>query len=321
MTDSEPSASRRPPDDAPWKTSRTDATSVPSVVTPRSDTPEDRIVDLSRSDAEDVDDTSTGDFERSGDRGHGIYSFDDRDAEVPRSDADDNGHGRRSSWTSLLRELPVLILVAFVLAFVLRTFVVQVFYIPSSSMEPTLQVNDRILVDKVSYRFRDLQRGDIVVFEGDHIVTPDANGSVERVLRGFGQLIGVTPANARDFVKRVIGLPGDEIEITENGEVFVNGVALEEPYLGQEDPRTCGPLVVPEQKLFFLGDNRGNSSDSRASLGYVSVDHVVGRAFVTIWPIERVHVLPRPSYTEVPAPAEAAPPADLVPTHDICNPR
>jgi signal peptidase I len=325
MTDSEPFASRRPPDDAPWNTPQADATSVPSVVTPRSDTPDDRpddrMVDLSEPGPEEFDDPSTDEFERSDDLGEGIYSFDDRDAGVPRPDADEDEPRRRGSWSSLLRELPVLILVAFVLAFVLRTFVVQVFYIPSSSMEPTLQVNDRILVDKVSYRFRDLQRGDIVVFEGDHIVTPDANGSVERVLRGFGQLIGVTPANARDFVKRVVGLPGDEIEITEAGEVFVNGVALEEPYLGQEDPRTCGPLVVPEGKLFFLGDNRGNSSDSRASLGYVPIDHVVGRAFVTIWPIERVHVLPRPSYAEVPAPAEAAPPADLVPTHDICNPR
>jgi signal peptidase I len=198
---------------------------------------------------------------------------------------------------------------------------VQVFYIPSSSMEPTLQVNDRILVDKVTYRFRELERGEIVVFEGDQIAAPEANGVVESVFRGLGQLVGVTPVSARDFVKRVVGLPGDEIHIDEEGTVFVNGARLDEPYLGQEDPRACGPLVVPEGKLFFLGDNRGNSSDSRASLGYVSVDHVVGRAFLTIWPVERMHRLPRPSYAGVGTPTAAPPSPDEVPMHDICRPR
>lgn len=226
---------------------------------------------------------------------------------------------RRSGLRSLLRELPVLILIAFVLAFLLRTFVVQVFYIPSSSMEPTLQVDDRILVEKVTYRVRDLRRGEIVVFEGDHIDPPEA-GAVETVLRGLGQLIGVTPANARDFVKRIIGLPGDEIHIDDEGVVTVNGEVLDEPYLGQRDPRTCGPLTVPEGQLFFLGDNRANSSDSRASLGYIPVDDVVGRAFITIWPPERFHALDRPTYAGIPDPPPTAPPLDASDRNDICSP-
>lgn len=223
---------------------------------------------------------------------------------------------------SLLRELPVLVLVAFVLAFLLRTFVVQVFFIPSSSMEPTLQVDDRILVDKVTYRFRDLERGEVVVFEGDPLEQPQDVGPVERVVRGVGQLVGVAPANARDFVKRVVGLPGDEIFIDENGTVFVNDAPLDEPYIGQPDPRTCGPLVVPQERLFFLGDNRANSSDSRASLGFVPTDHVVGRAFLVLWPPERFQLIEDEDYPEVrTSPDEAPEPSHAGAVVDICSPR
>ncbi|MGH3440953.1 MAG: signal peptidase I [Nitriliruptorales bacterium] len=241
------------------------------------------------------------------------------DAE-PRSEAPPASKETNRGPGSFLRELPILVLVAFALAFLLRTFIVQVFYIPSSSMEPTLQVNDRILVDKVSYRFRDLSRGEVVVFEGDRLVglTPPQDGATETILRGLGQLIGIAPANARDFVKRVIGLPGDEVRIDETGTVFVNGVALPEPYIGQTDPRGCGPLVVPEGQLFFLGDNRGNSSDSRASLGFVPREHVVGRAFLTLWPPERVHLLDRPAYPAIPEPTSDVPPAPDAPRGSVC---
>jgi signal peptidase I len=235
---------------------------------------------------------------------------------APEEDDGTDGAG------SLLRELPILVLVAFVLAFLLRTFVVQVFFIPSSSMEPTLQVDDRILVDKVTYRLRDLERGEVVVFEGDPIEQPDDRGTVERVVRGVGQLVGLAPANARDFVKRVVGLPGDEIFIDEEGTVFVNGDVLDEPYLGQPDPRSCGPLIVPAGKLFFLGDNRANSSDSRASLGFVPADHVVGRAFLVLWPPDRLHLLEEPDFTAIPGPPGTAPEvADAGAMADICMPR
>jgi signal peptidase I len=194
---------------------------------------------------------------------------------------------RRSSGTgSFLRELPVLLLIAFVLAFLLRTFVLQVFYIPSSSMEPTLQIDDRMVVEKVTYRFREPIRGEVVVFEGDELGPGYAGVSLpNRVVRGVGQFLGVVPASARDFVKRVIGLPGDEVLI-EAGQVYVNGEPLDEPYVVYDDGSDYGPVTVPDGHLFFLGDNRPNSSDSRRSLGFVPRDHVVGRSAVIIWPFD-----------------------------------
>jgi signal peptidase I len=189
---------------------------------------------------------------------------------------------------SFLKELPVLLLIAFVLAFLLRTFVLQVFYIPSSSMEPTLQIDDRMVVEKLTYLTREPRRGEIVVFEGETFVDPYADQTtVARVVRGVGQFLGVVPASARDFVKRVIGVEGDEVVI-ESGRVFVNGELLDEPYVQFDDGSDYGPITVPEGHLFFLGDNRPNSSDSRRSLGFVPEGLVVGRAAVIIWPPDHV---------------------------------
>jgi signal peptidase I len=215
-------------------------------------------------------------------------SDDGSDARPRRSDGVvDRSAPRGSFW----RELPVLLLVALVLAFLLRSFVVQVFYIPSSSMEPTLSINDRMVVEKVSYLFRDPARGDVVVFEGDDDTDGNNDRTTgERVVRGVGQFLGVVPTSARDFVKRVIGLPGDEVVIT-GGVVRVNGVTLDEPYVAFEDPSDYGPVTVPEGTLFFLGDNRPNSSDSRRGLGFVPLDHVVGRSVVIIWPFEHARLL------------------------------
>jgi signal peptidase I len=203
--------------------------------------------------------------------------------------ADDRGKSRSSSGgstSSFLRELPVLLLVALLLAFLLRTFVLQVFFIPSGSMEPTLQVDDRMVVEKITYLFREPVRGEIVVFEGESfgVIDPDATAG-ERIVRGFGQFLGVVPASARDYVKRVIGLPGDEIVI-DAGQVFVNGQALDEPYVVFPDPSDFGPVTVPDDHLFFLGDNRPNSADSRRGLGFVPTDAVVGRSAVIIWPFD-----------------------------------
>lgn len=206
---------------------------------------------------------------------------------APEPDDRETGRSARSGGRgSFLRELPVLLLIAFVLAFLLRTFVLQVFYIPSSSMEPTLQIDDRMVVEKITYRFREPERGEIVVFEGETFATGAEERTIAtRVVRGFGQFLGVVPASARDFVKRVIGLPGDEILI-EGGQVYVNGEPLEEPYVVYDDGSDYGPVTVPEGHLFFLGDNRPNSSDSRRSLGFVPLDHVVGRSTVIIWPFD-----------------------------------
>ncbi len=216
--------------------------------------------------------------------------------------------GKRTSGSSFLRELPVLLLIAFVLAFLLRTFVVQVFYIPSSSMEPTLQINDRMVVEKVTYQFREPRHGEIAVFEGDELGTVPDNGAVQRAVRGVGQFIGIVPASARDFVKRVIGLPGDEVLI-EAGQVYVNGEPLGEDYVVYDDEADFGPVTVPEDRLFFLGDNRPNSSDSRRSLGFVPTDQLVGRAAVIIWPFDNAGTLTGVEH-DVPARAEARDPDD-----------
>lgn len=198
-------------------------------------------------------------------------------------------HARKRG--SFLRELPVLLLIAFVLAFLLRTFVLQVFFIPSSSMEPTLRIDDRMVVEKVTYRFREPRRGEIAVFEGDSFgALPGDSTTVTRVVRGVGQFLGVVPASARDFVKRVIGLPGDEIVI-EDGRVFVNGTLLAEDYVVFDDGSDYGPVTVPDDHLFFLGDNRPNSSDSRRSLGFVPIEQLVGRAVVIIWPVDHAGLL------------------------------
>lgn len=199
--------------------------------------------------------------------------------------SDDTKHGSGSGAGAFFRELPILILVAFLLAFLLRTFVLQVFFIPSSSMEPTLQIDDRMVVEKVTFRFRDVQRGDVVVFEGEgeSLTAPPSGG--DRFVRAVGQFLGVIPTSARDFVKRVIATGGDEVRI-EDGQVFVNDVPFDEPYVVFGDQDNYGPVTIPDDELFFLGDNRPNSSDSRRSLGFVSEESVVGRAVVVIWPLE-----------------------------------
>lgn len=220
----------------------------------------------------------------------------------------------RSSSGSFLRELPVLLLIAFVLAFLLRTFVVQVFYIPSASMEPTLMVDDRMVVEKITTLYREPRRGEIWVFEGEEGFAPPSDGVVDGVVRGVGQFLGVVPASARDFVKRVIGLPGDEILITD-GQVTVNGTPLDEPY-AVEELADYGPVTVPEGRLFFLGDNRPNSSDSRRSLGFVEIDNVVGRAVVTIFPLSEAGMLTGVEH-QVDPPAQAPPSPDEVDLDEV----
>lgn len=209
---------------------------------------------------------------------------------------------------SFLKELPILLLIAFGLAFLLRTFVVQVFFIPSESMVPTLQVDDRIVVEKISYLFDGPDRGDVVVFAGEEgFPTADETG-VQRFVRGVGQFLGVVPVDARDLVKRVIGLPGDTV-VLQDGQVSVNGRPIDEPYamLDSDD----GEYEVPEGQIFVLGDNRNNSADSRSSLGFVDLDNVVGRAVLTIWPLDRFGGVAGADHSEVPPPDDE--PADTDP--------
>jgi signal peptidase I len=189
---------------------------------------------------------------------------------------------RRNPVTQFIGELPGLIIMAFVLALLIKTFLVQAFFIPSGSMEPTLVPGDRVLVLKVPYYFGDPDRGDIIVFED-----PDPSGVPERgIVSGFFHWmfegLGVQRPDSEDFIKRVIGTPGDTVW-ARDGQVYVNGEAVEEPYLTQptDDFRKT---TVPEGRLFVMGDNRGNSLDSRFSLGFVPIENVIGKAEVVIWP-------------------------------------
>jgi signal peptidase I len=247
----------------------------------------------------------------------GMHSPGGSPPQPPPSRGRDRDGGRPARGGSFLKELPVLLLIAFLLAFLLRTFVLQVFYIPSGSMQPTLEIDDRMVVEKLTYLVREPRRGEIVVFEGETFVDPYADeSSATRVVRGVGQFLGIVPASARDFVKRVIGVEGDEVVI-EGGQVFVNGGPIDEPYVVFDDGSDYGPVTVPEGHLFFLGDNRPNSSDSRRSLGFVPADHVVGRAAVIIWPLSHAgsltgvhHEVPEPSADGREAPSSEGEGAD-----------
>ena len=207
-----------------------------------------------------------------------------RESGTPATDEPKHAKPKRS----LARELPLLIVFAFVLALILKTFVVQAFFIPSKSMVPTLKPGDRILVNRLSYRFGDIHRGDVVVFT-DPTVDEDRG-----VIGGFAHWLvdGLGVSSTEDFVKRVIGLPGDAIEI-DNGTVLVNGHKIDEPYLNpRRDTSDFKPIVVPPGMLFVLGDNRTESGDSRfpppGGVGFVPVDHVVGKVAVTVWPPSRM---------------------------------
>jgi signal peptidase I len=191
----------------------------------------------------------------------------------------------RNPVLQFLGELPGLILMAFILALLIKTFLIQAFYIPSGSMEPTLEPGDRVIVVKVPYYFHDPQRGDVIVFEDpDPSKQPD-RGLVGGVVHWLVQGLGAAPPDNEDFVKRVIGLPGETVW-AKNGHVFVDGVRIQEPYLTQKTddfPHT----KVPADSLFVMGDNRGNSLDSRFGLGFVPLGQVIGKADFVIWPPSR----------------------------------
>jgi signal peptidase I len=189
-------------------------------------------------------------------------------------------------------ELPLLLLVALVVAIVIKSFLIQAFFIPSVSMEPTLDVGDRILVCRICLVFSDVRRGQIIVFsDPDPSAGPD-RGIVGGVLHWSGEAIGVAAPEDEDFVKRVIGLPGDVIELN-GGRLFVNGVLQDEPYVDPDiDTSPYGPVTVPDGMLFVLGDNRTRSGDSRfdppRGVGLVPIDVVIGTVFLRVWPPGRV---------------------------------
>jgi signal peptidase I len=220
------------------------------------------------------------------------------------------GSGRGPQPTgSVWRELPILILIALILAILLKTFLVQAFFIPSGSMQNTLQIGDRVMVNKVVYHLRDIKRGDIVVFDGvdsftPEVTIPEPTNPVSKALAWFEGLVGFAPPSEKDFIKRVIGIPGDHVACCDSkGRVSVNGVPLDESaylYPGNKPSDQPFDIVVPPGRLWVMGDHRAFSSDSRAHLGdpgggTVPEDKVIGRAFVVIWPVAHWRWLSNPS--------------------------
>jgi signal peptidase I len=204
----------------------------------------------------------------------------------------------------LWQELPLLLVVAFCLAVLIRTFLVQAFFIPSGSMENTLLVGDRVLVNKVVYDMRDPLRGEIVVFRGTDNWAPEVTEPISQTFgaklgRTVGDLVGVSRPGERDFIKRVIGLPGDRVACCDaKGRITVNGVAIDEPYVednsdleappnpGQCTSRRFAEITVPAGEMFVMGDHRKVSLDARCQ-GPVPIENIIGRAFVIVWPSER----------------------------------
>jgi signal peptidase I len=229
----------------------------------------------------------------------------------------------------LWQEIPLLLLVAFCMAVLIRSFLVQAFFIPSGSMEDTLLIGDRVLVNKVVYDLRAPRRGEIVVFKGpdnwvpENPVAPQGN-LVSRISAGLGDLVGVSRPGEKDFIKRVIGLPGDRVSCCDSeGRVYVNGVPLDEPYVHQNspldidaDPRVCrsrsfDEILVPPGQLFVMGDHRLVSQDSRCE-GPVPIDNVIGEAFVVVWPSDHWGGLSTPAtFNNVPGPVAIGPPGTV----------
>ncbi|MGY1746622.1 signal peptidase I [Blastococcus sp. SYSU D00695] len=231
--------------------------------------------------------------------------------------------GRRpapGSKPSLLRELPVLLLVAFVLALVVKTFFVQAFFIPSGSMETTLHgcpgcTGDRVLVNKVPYWFGEPEPGDIVVFEGPDTWSPEVQVAepgnwFSGALLWLGRAVGVAPPSEDDYVKRVIAVGGQTVECCDpEGRVIVDGRPLDEPYIYQDSPpesRSFAPVTVPEGRLWVMGDHRSASADSRSHrddryAGTIAVDDVIGKAAVIVWPLDRFGLLDSPDIQDADA--------------------
>jgi signal peptidase I len=211
--------------------------------------------------------------------------------------------GRRRSW---LRELPVLLVVALVLALLVKTFLVQAFFIPSGSMEKTLHgcpgcTGDRVLVTKPPYWFSDPQPGDVVVFHAPDTWEPEV--AVDRpsnwfsaAVLGVGRAVGLAPSADDVLVKRVIAVGGQTVQCCDaQGRVTVDGKPLDEPYIFENTPlndRAFGPVTVPQGRLFVMGDHRAISADSTKHItdrygGTIAVDDVIGKASLIVWPLSR----------------------------------
>jgi signal peptidase I len=207
---------------------------------------------------------------------------------------------------SFLREIPALIVVAVIVSLVIKTFVVQFFYIPSGSMENTLQINDRVAVNKLPFITREIHRGDVVVFHDPATWLPTWNDvapqSMQQKAKSLLVDIGILPNPAKQFlVKRVIGVGGDNVQCcSAKGNLIVNGKATNEPYIfaGNAPSDMKFNVTVPKGKLWVMGDHRGASADSRyhqddINKGFVPEKDVVGRVVAVIWPFKNAKLIER----------------------------
>jgi signal peptidase I len=168
-----------------------------------------------------------------------------------------------------LKETISVIIIAFVLAMILRNYVIEGREIPTGSMLPTVQLNDRVWVNRFIYRFQEPQRGDVVMFKPPETIK-----------------------SATPYLKRVIGLPGETVEM-KNQKVYINGRALVEPYVAEPLDYEYGPVVVPNDCILVLGDNRNNSYDSHEWNAWLTEDRLMGKAIAVYWPLQHFKLLPR----------------------------
>jgi signal peptidase I len=201
-----------------------------------------------------------------GSRGSNGQGDPDDDGDDRDGNAEDADAKPRRRWRRTILEWLGVIGGGIAIALLVEAFLIQAFWIPSPSMEPTLDVGDRVLVNKLSYKFHDVNRGDVVVFERPPGASTGQNGEI------------------KDLIKRVVAVGGDSIEAKE-GNVFVNGEQVDEDYLEPGTPTDNLPLTtIPDGQVFVMGDNRTNSEDSRI-FGPIDEDAIVGRAFIRVLPI------------------------------------
>jgi signal peptidase I len=247
------------------------------------------------------------------------------EAEVEEDYDDDDSQSFLQNVWGGIKEILIIAVMALVLSFVVKTWLIQAFYIPSGSMEDTLVRDDRVIVSKLTPGPFDLNRGDVVVFKdpGNWLgfsAAPTETGSRAMIHRAL-QFVGLLPDDSDDhLIKRVIGLPGDHIVCCDkNGALTVNGVAITEPYIKPGDTpgggKSAFDITVPADKVWVMGDHRSDSSDSRfhddgtGALGSVPIDDITGRAVMIVWPVDHVRWLSVPErvYADIPSPSGRPP--------------
>ncbi len=229
------------------------------------------------------------------------------DAPPAATDADENQETGNAGWR-FVREVAIVLICALVLSVLVRTFLLQAFYVPSQSMENTLMPNDRILASKITTELTGVHRGEVVVFKDPGGWLPKSDVAVGPLHKGL-EFIGLLPSSSGDdLVKRVIGVAGDHVMCCDaQKRIVLNGVPLVEPYIkpGAGTDQQPFSITVPANSIFVMGDNRSQSADSRFHLdensGSVPVDNVVGRVVLKVWPFSAWGTVPIPETFDNPA--------------------